>query len=64
MLAKAVAAKTTVLRAKRFHERPEELGSLMEQCALCWPYAVQLLGFPALKSTRLRAQKNLHEIEV
>lgn len=29
----------------------------MEQCALCWPYAVQPLGFPALKSTRLRVQK-------
>lgn len=29
----------------------------MEQCALCWPYAVQLLGFPAMKSTRLCAQK-------
>lgn len=25
----------------------------MEQCALCWPCEVQLLSFPAMKSTRL-----------
>lgn len=29
----------------------------MEQSALCWPYVVQLLRFPAMKSTRLHTRK-------